>query len=70
MATLYTFVLLTPKSTPPANKREGVYVVQLDTQCSFMVEFIHYIYQLNSVSDLTGSPSGASFELYERIGMW
>jgi hypothetical protein len=39
----------------------SVYVVQQDTQCSFMVEFIHNIYQLYSVSDLTGPSSGASF---------
>jgi hypothetical protein len=40
----------------------NVYVVQLDTQCSFMVEFIHNKYQLYSVSDLIGSSSGASFK--------
>jgi hypothetical protein len=39
-----------------------VYVVQLDTQCSLMVEFIHNIYQLYSVSDLIGPSSGASFK--------
>jgi hypothetical protein len=48
----------------------SVYVVQLDTQCSFMFEFIHNIYQFYSVSDLIGPFSGASFKLYERIGMW
>jgi hypothetical protein len=48
----------------------SVYAVQLDTQCSYMVEFIHNIYQLYSVSDLTGPSPGASFKLYERIGMW
>jgi hypothetical protein len=48
----------------------SVYVVQLHTQYSFTVEFIHNIYQLYSVSDLIGSSSGASFKLYERIGMW
>jgi hypothetical protein len=40
----------------------NVYVVQLDTQCSFMVEFIHNIYQFYSVSDLTGPSSEASFK--------
>jgi hypothetical protein len=39
-----------------------VYVVQLDTQRSFMVEFIHNIYQLYIVSDLIGPSSGASFK--------
>jgi hypothetical protein len=48
----------------------NVYVDQLDKQFSFMVEFIHNIYQLYSVSDLIGPSSGASFKLYERIGMW
>jgi hypothetical protein len=52
-----------------ASGRYGV-EVQLDTQCSFMVEFIHNIYQLYSVSDLIGPSSGASFKLYERIGKW
>jgi hypothetical protein len=33
-----------------------------------MVEFIHNIFQQYSVSDLTGSSSGASYKLYERIG--
>jgi hypothetical protein len=28
------------------------------------------LYLLNSVSDLTGPSSGASFKLYERIGKW
>jgi UDP-N-acetylglucosamine:LPS N-acetylglucosamine transferase len=35
-----------------------------------MIEFIHNIYQLYSVSDLIVPYSGASFKLYERIGMW
>jgi hypothetical protein len=48
----------------------SVYVVQLDTQCSYMIEFIHNIYQLYNVSDLIGPSSGASFKLYERIGKW
>jgi hypothetical protein len=38
----------------------NVYVVQLDTQCSFMVEFIHNIYRLYSVSYLIGPSSGAA----------
>jgi hypothetical protein len=37
-----------------------VYVVQLDTKCSFMVEFIHNIYQLYCVLDLIGPSSGAT----------
>jgi hypothetical protein len=40
----------------------NVYVVQIDTQCSFMVDFIHNICQLYNVSDLTGPSSGASFK--------
>jgi hypothetical protein len=40
----------------------NVDVVQLDTQCSFMVEFIHNIYRLYSVPDLIGPSSGASFK--------
>jgi hypothetical protein len=39
-----------------------VYVVQLDTQCPFMVEFIHNIYQLYNVSNLTGPSSAATFK--------
>jgi hypothetical protein len=48
----------------------SVYVIQLDTQYSFMVDFIHNIYQLYSVSDLIAPSSGASFKLYERIDKW
>jgi hypothetical protein len=40
----------------------NVYVVQLDTQCSFVVDFIHNICQLYSVSDLTGPSSGEPFK--------
>jgi hypothetical protein len=40
----------------------NVYLVQLETQCSFMVKFIHNIYQLYSVSGLIGPYSGASFK--------
>jgi hypothetical protein len=67
----FTFIKTCLYTVPPSvilSRQEtkyhtrNVYVVQLDTQCSFMVEFIHNICQLYIVSGPIGPSSGASFK--------